>query len=327
MGLSHPRVRQITSWLLNADERMPMNESIRTNPNLFVVGAMKAGSTSLYELLAASVDIWMCPIKEPNHFCADLYDHPDFARLHTTYPYSKKSWISDRGSYLDMFAGRAERYVGEASPTYLNSSVAADAIRRFNPHAKILITLRNPVTRAYSEFQMNSVVGIASGSFSDAIRQDLKRHQTGCWDPFERYVTASCYYPQVKRYFDLFPREQISVHVMDRPNAGFQAVVKEAERFLDVDLTHRSRLVDIGANVGVRPRFSMLNRLLYRTGMKRPLSKWLPSSVKTIGKSYYYGRKLSEGVSEADRDLLWSVFRPDVEKLSALIEQDLGHWQ
>lgn len=304
-----------------------MSTSSQIKPNLFVVGAMKAGSTSLYELLAASADIWMCPIKEPNHFCADLYEHPDFARLHTTYPYSKKSWIADRRLYLDMFADRPERYVGEASPTYLNSSVAAGAIWQFNPHAKIIITLRNPVSRAYSEFQMNSVVGIAAGSFSDAIQQDLKRHQTGCWDPFERYVTASCYYPQVKRYFDLFPREQISVHVVDRPNAGFQAVVKEAERFLDVELTHRPRLIEIGANVGVRPRFSTLNRILYRTGIKRPLSRWLPDSLKKIGKTYYYRRKISEEVSESDRDLLWSVFRPDVEKLSTLVGQDLSYWQ
>jgi hypothetical protein len=304
-----------------------MNDTVRIYPNLFVVGAMKAGSTSLYELLASSPDVWMCPIKEPNHFCSDIYKHPDFVRLHTVYPFSKKTWISDRGQYLKMFVNRIERYVGEASPTYLNSLSAAAAIQRFNPTAKILITLRNPVERAYSEYEMNRVIGIVTGSFSTAIRQDLKRYREGCWNPFERYITASCYYLQVKRYFDLFPREQISVHIMDRPKSGFQSVAEEVERFLEIELRQSVRLLDVGANVGVRPRLSVLNRFLYRRGIKEHISRRFPESIKKFAKHYYYGEKTARGVSEADSALLWGVFRSDVDSLSALIQQDLSHWQ
>jgi hypothetical protein len=304
-----------------------MNSPPRTIPNLFVVGAMKAGSTSLYELLSTSPDVWMCPIKEPNHFCSDLYQHPDFKRLHSVYPYSKKAWIGDRNQYLQMFANRRERYVGEASPTYLNSDTAAGAIHQFNANAKILITLRNPVKRAYSEYEMNSVVGIATGSFSAAIRHDLQRHQQGDWAPFERYVTASCYYPQVKRYFDLFPREQISVHIMDRPQAGFRSVAEDVERFLGIELTPTQALVDTGANVGARPRFKGLNQLLYRSGFKGVISKTLPNSIKGFAKTRYYGAKNEDAISDADRALLWSVLRPDVEKLADLIQADLSHWR
>lgn len=300
--------------------------SMSIKPNLFLVGAMKAGSTALADMLATSYDIWMCPVKEPNHFCTDLYVGPKFVRLHETYPYKKKFWISDRQDYLTLFPQRTEKYVGEVSPTYLNSRKAAAEIFKFNSDAKILVILRDPIERAYSEYQMNCTIGIAETSFSAAIRHDIERYEANIQDPFERYVTASCYYLQVKRYLDIFPVGQVLVQVMDRPNGGFDTVANDVEKFLGVMVDAAPTLTKKGANVGVSPRLPRLNQLLYRSGLKGVISQSVPTSMREKMKQLYYGAKNEDGIGEADRALLRSVFRPDVEMLSGLIQQDLSHW-
>ena len=81
-----------------------------TLPNFLVIGAGKAGTTSLYRYLAEHPDVYMSPVKEPSFFCdADqLVDTPA---------------IRSRDAYERLFAGvNDEHAIGEASPKYLNTS-------------------------------------------------------------------------------------------------------------------------------------------------------------------------------------------------------------
>ena len=117
-------------------------------PNFFIVGAAKAGTTSMHEYLCAHPDIFMPSgadlrltrnaLKEPYFFGSDL----DIAEYWS---------IRDREQYLSLFvdAGNAKR-IGEASVWYLPSTEAASEIKQFNPNAKIIIMLRNPVDMVYS---------------------------------------------------------------------------------------------------------------------------------------------------------------------------------
>lgn len=113
-----------------------------TRPNFFIVGAPKCGTTSLYEYLRSHPQVFMPEKKEPEHFSDDL-DWRNVMLRHR---------VADRDDYLSLFdpAPAHAAAVGEASTWYLFSEAAAGAIHDFNPEARIIIMLRDPVKMMYS---------------------------------------------------------------------------------------------------------------------------------------------------------------------------------
>src|SRR5437588_5962186 len=108
-------------------------------PDFFIVGHHKSGTTALYEMLRRHPQIFMPDLKEPRFFASDL--RPQFE--------PKSSGIAPRTweDYLDLFAAaRPEQRVGEASPAYLRSSVAAEAIAAAQPGARCIAILREPAS-------------------------------------------------------------------------------------------------------------------------------------------------------------------------------------
>src|SRR5690242_3134640 len=106
-------------------------------PDLFIVGAFKAGTTSMYEYLRAHPQVFMSVPKEPTYFGADL---------------SARYRRMSEDEYLGLFRdARPDQRVGEATPWYLYSTSAAAEIKAFEPAARIVIMLRNPVDVMFSQ--------------------------------------------------------------------------------------------------------------------------------------------------------------------------------
>jgi len=157
------------------------------NPNFFIVGAVKAGTTLLYHYLSQHSNIYMCPIKEPHHFCTDIRceDFSQDYRRQTCFDmekYLNKSplqmkhiaFIESRKQYLDLFREmKSERMAGEVSTGYLFSHNAAKEIHKFNPNAKIIMVLRESVERAFPHWVMDlRGTDVYRKSFLDAIEVD-----------------------------------------------------------------------------------------------------------------------------------------------------------
>src|SRR5262245_24233585 len=142
-------------------------------PNLFVVGAMKCGTTTLYQRLSATPGVQMSPEKEPNFFCTDLQECVDSSLAPEINKKMTASWVKDQDTYDRLFQSAiSARWVGEASHTYLYSRVAAERIFAFNSQARIVILLRNPIDRAYSEYLMRKSFGSTKETFSQVILRD-----------------------------------------------------------------------------------------------------------------------------------------------------------
>ena len=284
-------------------------------PNLFIVGAMKCGTTTAYEMLCRTPHVAMCRQKEPNYFCTDLYASPDFDA------WGPRSWIRDENEYLSLFPDQNGRWFGEASPNYLYSEVAASRIYAFNPMARIVILLRSPIHRAYSEYLMQLRMGKVTAPFSDLIREDLARTNTGIRMIHARYVSAGMYAQQVERYLREFPQERIFVEVVDRPGVGFANLREGLSDFLGIDaapLQHENR-----ASV---PALPGVNRLLFETGIKDFVSRTFPKSIRSRAKKYYYRSPSSSEMANPDREFLMHAFRKDIERLSSLLGEDLSFW-
>jgi hypothetical protein len=122
----------------------------RPEPNFFVVGASRAGTTSLWQFLRQHPDVMMPSTrqtKEPSHFAEPC---PTWAQR-----------FRDRDAYLDLFkdAG-SRRAIGEASPAYLGAPGTAQRIFNTYPGARIIITLRQPARRAFSLYRFMCMWGL-----------------------------------------------------------------------------------------------------------------------------------------------------------------------
>ena len=115
------------------------------NPNLFVAGVPKAGTTSLFHYLALHPDVFPSSRKEPGFF----------------HPFKIKDMDKNLEAYKKFFAGySAQRYVMEATPGYFyGGKESADAINNFSPESKIIIVLRNPVQRLFSFYKYKKSLG------------------------------------------------------------------------------------------------------------------------------------------------------------------------
>ena len=173
---------------------------------------------------------------------------------------------------------------------------------------------------------MRRFIAQTSLSFSEAILEDYQRVLDDRISIFEPYVQSGLYASQVERYLKTFPREQILIEIIDRPGIGFSRVARNLSQFLGVPVNEDAGGDPGMANVGRSARFPALNRFLYRTELTGLISRLTPRPVKEALRGAYFGPKETLQVSGADKDFLREVFRPDVERLSGLIGEDLGFW-
>ena len=170
-------------------------------PDFFIVGAAKCGTTALFHYLAAHPAVFMPERKEPNYFCTDLRTYGHVATL---------------TEYEALFSSAPPHALtGEASVLYLYSKVAIGQVMAHNANAKIIVMLRNPIEAARSmhAFRWSNELEDV-GDFEQAWRLQKPRlegqHLPPRW-PYPQllqYGAQYCYAPQVRRVLAQVPRKQ-----------------------------------------------------------------------------------------------------------------------
>jgi hypothetical protein len=305
-------------------------------PNLFVVGAMKAGTTTLYRYLAGHPDVFMSPIKEPHHFTADL-DPERVAPLYRQAtegleafldgpmsPPRHMAYVRDRGQYMRLFRDAGgRRWRGEATPSYLFSPETPGLVREAVPDARVVMVLRDPVERAVSHYRMDLGEGLVRSSFAQAVAED--RRAAGMGYPTDSlYLAMGMYARQVRRWMEAFPAGRVRVYLFEdlRANESFTA---DLAAFLGVDPAG-FRPATGHANRSMAPRWVMVNWLLHRSGAKALVSRLAPAPLLAAGKRLWYREPQGSAIPRALTDELRARFAPDVAELSALIGRDLSRW-
>jgi hypothetical protein len=221
--------------------------------NLLIVGAPKCGTTAWLEYLRTHPDIYFPDSKEDCFFALDL---PNFRFIHTEEQYSK------------LFETSGDtKVVGEASAMYLFSAAAAEAIRAYNPDAKILIFLREQedyLPSLHNQFLREFAEEIRD--FSTAWRLSGRRPAETippkCLEPRTLdYRAMGRFHEQVSRYLDAFPAEQVCVIRFRDWTADPRATYVKILNFLGLEDDGRSEFPRI--NPGVTYRSRRLVRFLY----------------------------------------------------------------
>lgn len=192
-------------------------------PDFFIVGAPKCGTTSLYHYLKQHPQIFMPDLKEPRYFSTDL---------------NVPSKVENFKNYLNLFKCEKEGLLlGEATPLYLYSKKACKEIHEFNPNAKIIIILRNPVDFLRSLYNQRLYSGIENAkNIYEIIEAELKGISiTRNSSPMLLPMVMIRFSQNIKRYFDTFGREQVLIIVLDDLRSNPAEVYRSILRFLDVD--------------------------------------------------------------------------------------------
>jgi hypothetical protein len=309
-------------------------------PTFFIVGAQKAGTTALAATLAEHPEVFFSPIKEPNFFAQEIdprrFDKT-FSRLHLQSEEEALktarqhdllyAFIRTPAAYGRLFEGSADyRARGEGSVSYLYSTSAPANIAQVSPDARIIIVLREPVARAFSHFKMQRRAGLEPHSdFVGAVEADAARPTTR-WGEKHLYVELGRYAPQLRRYLRAFAREQLLVLFHDELTKDPANAVARALRHIGVDARAIPPLMRV-ENVSSVPRFEALNRLLFRTGVKRLVHRTLPPRVVRAANALYYTAGGDERLGEAQRRALHHHFADDIAQVEDLLEKDLAGWR
>lgn len=253
--------------------------------NLFIVGAMRAGTTSFVELLSKHPQIYVSPIKEPNYFVdrlpLTLYEPSRFFNLNR-YLNSKFpdplhiAKIETLTQYEQLFSlATHEVYRVDASTAYLHAPEAAANIATYNSEAKVIVILRDPLDRAYSHYRMDLGLGRIKSSFEECMLEQLDLYNRGEL-PWDSYLNMSCYDKSIEHYSKLFGKV-ICIHFEDLLS-DFKGVFSNIIKELNVSPFENMMLKK--NNSSQTPRFKLLWYWGKRWGLKDTFSYLVSSKVK-----------------------------------------------
>jgi hypothetical protein len=301
-----------------------MTQTASQLPNFLVIGAPKSGTTSLYRYLKSHPEIYLSPIKEPRYF-AFPDTRPVFVGPHRTLPVVWK--IAD---YRRLFEARTTQPVaGEMSPLYLYHQCSPGAIHKLIPNAKLIAILRDPAERAYSHFCHNRRDGLEPlADFAAALDAEEKRIAKGWYSKYH-YRNHGYYARQLRRYLELFPREQMLILVYDDMVADCPGFLKRICSFLGVDENHSFDTSERdNVTVGI-PRTFILRRLLSSAGpAKRTIRGTVPLKMRS-SLFHRFSKLLWAPKPEFRPEVraqLVSEFKPDILELEQIINRDLSPW-
>jgi hypothetical protein len=296
-------------------------------PDFFIVGHHKSGTTALYEMLRRHPQIYMPDVKEPRYFADDLrfqFEPQPSNHLPKTYE-----------EYLSLFEpAKPDQRVGEASPSYLKSHTAAQAIANVQPAARIIAILREPASFVRSlQMQLLQEHVETETDLRRAVANERVEHDGR---QVLRYSDHVHYVEQLRRFHTQFSPEQVLVLIYDDFRNDNEATVRRVLRFLDVDDQAPIHIMDANPTVRVRSvRLDDAMRKLYsRSGPARVFNTTVkaitPQStrrrlMRTIRKQIVYGEP--QAPQESAMMELRARYKPEVVALSEYLDRDLvGLW-
>jgi len=280
---------------------------METWPNFFIVGAPKAGTTSLYAYLKNVPGIYMSPIKEPNYFSVS-----------THFKLGKKP-IRDKKKYLSLFKKvKDEKIIGEANPSYLSDPETPKLIHQTVPNARILISLRDPVERAYSAYLMTIRRGFTKKSFSQQMENTLSNEIL----PSGKVLTRGLYFNPVKKYLDIFGQKQVKIIIFEEFIKNPKTFIEEILEFLGYNKPLETFENEVHNPYAVVR--SSVTKYIFQNDTVRKFAQIIPSSSRRILKERVMLKQQPKPkMNEEVKKKLVNFFHDDVEKLKTLLGRDL----
>jgi Sulfotransferase domain len=308
-------------------------------PNFFIVGAMKAATTTVYDLLRQHPDIFLPSLKEPHFFLYGVekkaFSTPVRLDRYGKRPAATQCWAD----YVKLFekAGNT-RAVGEASSHYFPHPDTPIAIRDTFPNAKIVIMLRDPALRAYSAYnflRMRDHEPIDRFEAAlDAEAERMQNRTSYAW----LYVHTGRYATHIKQWLSIFGEGNVKICFFDDLRDAPLTFLRELCNFLCVDPNFEPKKVNIrnvttqptALSRGVQKLFDSdigaidLGRRLVRAAMPDEAR----SAIVALLRSWQLPgqNKRPPKLAESTRQRINGQLEQEIRQVESLTGRKLSHW-
>lgn len=293
-------------------------------PNFIIVGVQKSGTTSIYSYLDQHPQIYLSPVKEP-HFL-----ERDWENYYLQGKARNPKRIDTFEKYEALFEGVTnEIAIGEASLNCLfHHDESIPQILKYVPETQIIIILRNPAERAYSDYLMHMRDAINSDGtvpFSYIIKERFDRS----------YITQKGFYSDgVKHFRDVFGTERVHIFLYDdlRKDTGkflkdiYRAIKVDTE--FEADFSKRAQTAQVPKNKTVNRILNTKNpiRSTVASGLRRVMPLNIRQQIRSSIVSLNSSDKSAAPFSPDDRSALVQLYREDILRLQDLLQRDLSNW-
>lgn len=297
-------------------------------PTFLIIGAAKAGTTSLYNYLRQHPDVFMPEVKEPRFF-AYVDEPPAMVGPGDEASNEESGAVYSQEAYERLFPDTLDvTAAGEASVNYLYSETAPRRIHEYVPDVELVAVLRNPIERAYSHYLHLLRAGREPlRDFRAALAAEQERREAG-WEWSWHYTRMGFYHKQLTRYLEYFDRDQLHVYLFDDFRDDNLAVTQDVYRAIGVDADVRPSDAITHAKTGV-PISDWFQRFILNPDhpIRRAARSVLPERVRTRGMKMLQNVNLSKpDMDPSVRAELAALFEDDVRRLEQLLGRDLSHW-
>ncbi|MCU7934746.1 MAG: sulfotransferase domain-containing protein [Candidatus Thiodiazotropha sp. (ex Dulcina madagascariensis)] len=296
--------------------------SIKNRINFIIAGAAKCGTTSLFETLGKHPDIFIPDNKEPWHF-----SHKNIDLSKVVLGPQKKKIIKRTDDYFKLFDNaRDEQICGEASTVYLyDYRETVKNLSDIVPHwqeIKIILVLRNPVSRAFSHYMNNVRAGYDKGSFRDAVDLCIRNKATR----YRNYVEYGLYSKQVEYYLDNF--KHVMIIIFEELIKDSNQIIKEVFEFLGCRVDENEIYKLDKKNSSGRSRLPLITSLIYRPNpIKSVASVVIPKRMRKWAVNVIENSALEkEAMRNDDKQYLQGYYHDDIMELEKLMGYTIEAW-
>ena len=287
-------------------------------PNLFLIGAMKSGTSSLHTQLAAHPEIFMSAPKEPCYFV-----DPEILKKEWPEMWGLGYWKSE-ASYLSLFSSAGDaKILGESSTDYsklpLYDSVS-ERIWAFNPDARFIYIMRDPIERTLSHYWHMAEHRNERRPLMEAI----------CQEP--HYQDVSHYAMQLSPYLDRFGHEQIFITTFEEYKNSPDTVLTEIYDWLDVSPDHKPgqraerQNVTPAAVTQTRGK-GYINQFRYSRFWEQ-LGPHVPRAIRNIGRSLAEKKIVRKEVDQSEAiNYLRPIQQAETDALIKLLGREFPQWK
>jgi hypothetical protein len=272
-------------------------------PDFVVAGVVKGGTTSLFYYLNPHPQVWMPPSKELHFFSNHFGRGPE--------------WLQAQFAP----AGPAQ-VVGEMTPEYLEHPEAAERMARVIPDAKLVVSLRHPVERAYSHYQMQRAKFSAKEPFAQIVDLELSQGPSAIPEPHRPYLRGGLYHQHLTRVLAHYPRESVLVLLMDDLESDPATTYRQLCAHIGIDSEPLPENLGRRYNRTMPVRSTMLRKAMVRLN----LEKRLPGNMGQYLDYFNRDKGSYEPLDAPLRQRLLDYYRDDTTALAGLLDRDLSHW-
>ncbi|MGY1802536.1 sulfotransferase [Blastococcus sp. SYSU D00922] len=309
-----------------------MTDATQRLPHFVIAGAPKAGTTALHAALATHPGLYLSPVKEPKYYLTDGRPPPRSGQRGPGDAHSAQEWIWRREEYLALFDGAPAGTVrGESTPFYLYDRAAHARLVADVPDVKVVVVVRDPVDRAYSNWAHLRADGLEpEADFGAAVALEEQRIADG-WAPFWHYRGLGRYGEQLRDLYRHVPRDRVFLlryrQLVDTPRETLDRV----SDFLGVPtgVAHTVAPENVKPFVADTPRYRLLSRLARggaALGASVPPQVWRQVSRPLIA-ALHAGRAPRPALPVQVRRTVLAPLLPDIALLEELTGESFADWK